>query len=141
VNTDSGILSEVPIRLTFTTLDENSVELDPPQFNEQMTYVYDTGPDVIRFFVTLNKPATIYYILVNGDATPPTVEQVIRGNSYAGGTVIQKGTINYPVANYNLYYWLVYLKQQTSYSIYLVAEGDSGITEVYRLDATTTPYY
>ncbi len=127
---------------TGQTFSASGPDTDPPVWalnSPTATFVVDT---TMGLGVEIDEPGKAYYIVVADGSTAPTSAEVKAGVDYTGGTVLQSGSIDIPVANTEYVAIISGLTVSTAYDVFVVAEDDETSPNLQAtpamLDITTT---
>jgi hypothetical protein len=92
----------------------------------------------------LDEPATVYYVLVLKDATPPSVAEVLAGTAAGGTTAILNGSIGAAVGFNTYSTTLSGLAENKNYDLFLVAQNKESSptaqSSVTKVSALTTSF-
>ena len=90
--------------------------------------------------VNLDEEGTVYFMVLENDATAPTSEELKAGTAYGTVTPLYPDNFKYVSANTDQVFVIKGAEAETDYDIYVVAEDDAGNLQStpIKFDVTTT---
>jgi len=111
-----------------------------PTFADTYPKIQNETATTMDLAVQIDEDGTAYYVVLDNEATEPTVEEVKAGTGSGGSAVVSNGEIAL-VADIESIENIIGLVQNTEYDIYIVAEDDevpANLQDVVtKIDAST----
>ncbi len=106
------------------------IDTEPPLFETGFPAVSNIGATSFNVEVQLDEIGTAYYVVVEADATAPSVNEVINGWQSGGSSAISNGTMFINMTSTTFTDNATNLSAETNYDIYFVAEDDENIPNI-----------
>ena len=99
-------------------------DITPPNFAATYPKIIDNTATTLELAVQIDEDGTAYYVILENDATAPTVEEVKAGTGNGGSVAIDNGQISLLADTENSAI-IDSLSESTDFDVYVVAEDDA----------------